>query len=174
MGIVLYRFFSEWAIHVPTSEETDPLAFLGVMVDAAIFTTANHPINVGATKAISIQRGLIHDHLKHFTILSEEDIEVHSVFDGRLIPLIMVEHVKSYEKRGAHLDHLSVAMKSALGILRARVMEEVVVGLLCDRNLATVVVGWNEDEEVSGPSLIQENSPLTTDLADYGIGTPGT
>ncbi len=72
------------------------------------------------------------------------------------VPVVIVEYVKSYGPQGRkwHLVHLSMAMKSAMGLLRALALPPIVLGLLVDGFRTTVVCcSGSVDEVCSLPSI---------------------
>ena len=74
-----------------------------------------------------------------------------------MIPMLITEHVITHNDPGSrrrHLVHLATAMKSALGIHRIHLLDMGVVGLLIDRNVIQVVVGWASAE---GPDTVSES-----------------
>ena len=67
-----------------------------------------------------------------------------------MVPVLITEHVIIHDdpaSRRRHLVHLATAMKSALGIHRIHLLDMGVVGLLIDRNIIQVVVGWASAEK---------------------------
>ncbi|KAK0447812.1 uncharacterized protein EV420DRAFT_861334 [Desarmillaria tabescens] len=72
------------------------------------------------------------------------------------VPVLIVEYVKNYSPQGrkSHLVHLSMAMKSAMGLLRALALPPIVLGLLVDSFRITVVCCSESGAEVrSFPSM---------------------
>ena len=74
-----------------------------------------------------------------------------------MVPMLITEHVVIHDypaSRRRHLVHLATAMKSALGIHRIHLLDMGVVGLLIDRNIIQVVVGWASAE---GPDTVRKS-----------------
>jgi len=74
-----------------------------------------------------------------------------------MVPMLITEHVIIHNDPASHkrhLVHLATAMKSALGIHRIHLLDMGVVGLLIDRNIIQVVVGWASAE---GPDTVRKS-----------------
>lgn len=100
-----------------------------------------------------------------------------SVYTGTTIPsevpLLIVEYVKDYDAGGRklHLVHLSMAMKSAMGLLRALALPAIVLGLLVDGFRVTVVCCSGSEAEVYPSPLMSRHIPKFLYLSGFGHRT---
>lgn len=67
------------------------------------------------------------------------------------LPVVIIEHIliPGDEERYKHLVHLATAMRSVLALLELHCLDIPALGLLIDRNIVRMVVGWlGKDDKV--------------------------
>ncbi|PBK78136.1 hypothetical protein ARMSODRAFT_26073 [Armillaria solidipes] len=151
-SIVEFQCYPSWSMHRSVKsnaiDDEPPIPHQQIVPDAAFIVK---PDFVFGDAAFSD-----YDYDDQFQFSNELSVAANpAIYTGTTmhseVPVVIVEYVKSYGPQGRkwHLVHLSMAMKSAMGLLRALALPPIVLGLLVDGFRTTVVCcSGSEDEDL--------------------------
>ncbi|KAK0447808.1 uncharacterized protein EV420DRAFT_1567720 [Desarmillaria tabescens] len=141
-NIVEFQCYPSWSMHrkvqINTIEDADPTPHQEITPDAAFIIKPDFVFGDAAFSKYTYE--------EQFEFSDELSVGADpSIYTGTTshsqVPILIVEYVRDYspQARKSHLVHLSMAMKSAMGLLHALVLPPIVLGLLVDGFRITVV-----------------------------------
>ncbi|KAK0436736.1 hypothetical protein EV421DRAFT_1105219 [Armillaria borealis] len=145
---IQFQCYPSWSMHRKVhTEDVDPMPHHEIVPDAAFVVGPDCVFGGAAFSGYTYEA--------QFEYSNELSVAVNpSIYTGTTIPsevpLLIVEYVKDYGAGGrkSHLVHLSMAMKSAMGLFRALALPPIVLGLLVDGFRVTVVCCSGSEVEV--------------------------